>query len=65
MSEEHVVDNVVIDDRGLVHQCGDFPPGASLLDPFKKEDESVHRAERNTQGEFGVSVGKKYNVAET
>lgn len=48
MSKEHVIHDVVVDNRGLVHQSGHFPPGATLLDPFEQEDKAVHGTEHTT-----------------
>lgn len=44
VSKEHVIDDVIIDHRGLVHQRGDLPAGPALLNPFEQEDEPIHGA---------------------
>lgn len=43
VGKEHVINNVIINDRGLIHQGGDFPPRPSLLNPLEQEDEAIDR----------------------
>lgn len=61
MSEEHVVDHILLHDRRVVQQGGDFPAGTALLDPFEEEDEAIDRpGGRNGQRVLGgKGVGKQ------
>lgn len=49
VSKEHVIDDVIIDHRGLIHQRGDLPAGPALLNPLEQEDEPIHGAAERKQ----------------
>lgn len=44
VSKEHVIDDVIVDHRRLIHQGRDLAARAALLDPLEEEDEAVHGA---------------------
>lgn len=49
VSKEHVIDDVIVDHRRLIHQRGDLAAGAALLNPLEQEDEPIHRAAERKQ----------------
>lgn len=49
MSKEHVIDDVIVDHRRLIHQRGDLPAGPALLNPLEQEDEPIHGAAERKQ----------------
>lgn len=46
MSKEHIIYNFLVNDRSLIHQRVDFPPGSTLLDPLEQEDEAIDGTEK-------------------
>lgn len=42
MSKKHIIDNFLINDRGLINQCVNFPSGSTFLNPLEQEDESIN-----------------------
>lgn len=46
MSKGHIIYNFLIDDRGLIHQSVNFPPGTALLNPLEQEDEAIDRTKK-------------------
>lgn len=49
VSKEHVIDDVIVDHRRLVHQRGDLAAGAALLNPLEQEDEPIHGAAESSR----------------
>jgi len=47
MSKEHIIYNFLVNDRSLIHQSVDFPPGSTFLNPLEQEDEAIDRAKKN------------------
>lgn len=41
MSKKHIIYNFLINDRGLIHQCINFSPGSTFLNPFEQEDKAI------------------------
>lgn len=54
MSKKHIVYNFLINDRGLIHQSVNFPPGTTFLNPFEQEDESIDRTEKINYASFTI-----------
>lgn len=44
MGKEHVIHNIIINHRRIIHQGRDLATGSALFDPFEQEDESIHWA---------------------
>lgn len=44
MSKEHIIHNIVINHRCIIHQGRDLATGPAFFDPFEQENESIHRA---------------------
>lgn len=46
MSKKHIIYNFLINDWRFIHQCINFPPGSTLLNPLEEEDEAIDWAEK-------------------
>lgn len=49
MSKEHIIYNFLINDRGLIHQGVNFPPGSTFLNPLEQEDEAIDGTEKHNK----------------
>lgn len=56
MSKEHIIHNFLVNDRCLIHQSVNFPPGSTFLNPLEQEDEAIDRTKKKKRYHFSYVV---------
>ena len=59
VGKEHVIHNIIINHRCIIHQGRDLATGSALFDPFEQEDESIHRAGERKGQNSTSQVGRQ------
>ena len=58
VGKEHVIHNIIINHRCIIHQGRDLATGSALFDPFEQEDESIHGAGERKGQNLTSQVGE-------